>query len=77
MTLDTVAKRYGTLPSQVLKLGNSIDVKCALTSLGYENYLNKKARGDNSPSKQLTQEDMLAMMRKVRGQEDGGNEIST
>jgi hypothetical protein len=71
-----VAKRYGTLPSQVLKLGNSIDVNCALISLGYENYLNKKASGKDT-GENLSQEDMLAMMHQVRGQQNGGNEIST
>jgi hypothetical protein len=60
-----VAKRYGALPSQVLKMGNSIDVRCAMTALQYENYLNKKASGDNDVP-EMSQEDMLAMMDAVR-----------
>jgi|TARA_R100001198_G_C5212239_1_gene197194 hypothetical protein len=43
--LDLVAKRYGMLPSQTLSLGNSIDVKCALLALDYENYQHKKHQG--------------------------------
>jgi hypothetical protein len=43
--LDFVAKRYGVLPSQVMKLGDSIDMKCANLAVSYESYLNKKQDG--------------------------------
>ena len=67
-----VAKRYGTLPSQVLKLGNSIDVRCAILALEHENYLNKKvANNGKDPAPQLSQEEMLAMMEQVRGRKNG------
>jgi hypothetical protein len=62
-----VAKRYATLPSQVLKMGNTIDIRCALMSLQYENYLNNKVSGKSAPVPELTQEQMLDMMNKVRG----------
>ena len=61
-----VAKRYGTLPSQALKLGNTIDVKCALFALEYENYLNKKVKDGHTPTKH-SQEELQAMMDAVRG----------
>lgn len=65
-----MCKRYGILPSQALKLGNTIDIRCAIVAIEYENYLNSKAR-DETNSADLSQEDMLAMMQQVRGQEGG------
>ena len=59
-----MAKRYGILPSQALKLGNSIDVKCAINALYYENYLNTKANGKVTP--QHSASDLQAMMDAVR-----------
>jgi hypothetical protein len=65
-----VAKRYATLPSQVLKMGNSIDVKCALLSLEHENYLNKKANEDNGiKDTNHSTEELQAMMNNVRVQD--------
>jgi len=69
-----VCKRYGILPSQALKLGNTIDIRCAIVAIEYENYLNSKARDGKAPAKTLSQDEMLAMMQQVRGQNDGENE---
>jgi len=63
-----VCKRYGILPSQALKLGNTIDIRCAIVAIEYENYLNSKARDGNTPSSNLSQEELVAMMNNVRGQ---------
>ena len=63
-----VAKRYSTLPSQVLKQGNTIDVKCALLSMQYESYLRKKV-DDESKGKKHTDhstEELQAMIDRVR-----------
>jgi len=63
-----VAKRYATLPSQVLKMGNSIDVKCALMSLQHENYLNKKVSDNGKGIKETDHsiDELQAMMDNVR-----------
>ena len=66
-----MCKRYGILPSQALKLGNTIDIRCAIVAIEYENYLNSKAREGNEPKKDLSQEEMMAMMQQVRGQQGG------
>lgn len=42
ITLDFVAKRYGMLPSHVMKFGDSVDVRCANLAVMYESYLNNK-----------------------------------
>ena len=69
--VDFVAKRYGILPSELLIKGNSYDVMIAETSVGYENYLHNKDKGGNvlptPPS--LSQEEMLAMIERVRKNE--------
>ena len=65
-----MCKRYGILPSQALKLGNTIDIRCAIVAIEYENYLNSKAR-DGVAKQNLSQAEMLAMMQQVRGQSDG------
>lgn len=61
-----VAKRYSTLPSQALKQGNTIDVKCALLSMQYENYLNKKASDESNGKKDHSPEELQAMIDRVK-----------
>lgn len=63
-----MAKRYGALPTQVLKSGSSIDVQCAQIGASYENYLNKKAqnKAEGKPDHNLTQEQMMSMLEEVR-----------
>jgi hypothetical protein len=61
-----VCKRYGILPSQALKLGNTIDIRCAIVAIEYENYLHTKTKDGKPPTKEPSQEEMLAMMEAVR-----------
>lgn len=65
MTLDLVARRYGTLPSRILNEGDSLDITCAEISLGYENYLKNK---DNAQTltNQFSQEELKTMIDRVR-----------
>jgi hypothetical protein len=70
LTLDFVSKRYGMLPSQVLKSGSSMDVVCAQLGVQYENYLNQRAmdraNGKNTVDHNLSVEQMQAMLNSVR-----------
>jgi hypothetical protein len=68
VTLDLVCKRYGILPSQALKLGTTVDIRCAIVAIEYENYLNSKVKDGNKPSSNLSQEQLVAMMNNVRNQ---------
>lgn len=63
--LDFVAKRYGMLPSQVMKLGDSIDVRVATLGVGYESHQRNKS---NRPvdNKGYTTEQLQKMMKNVR-----------
>jgi hypothetical protein len=39
LTVDFVAKRYGVLPSQLLKQGDAIDLKVAEMAVNYEKFV--------------------------------------
>lgn len=79
LTLDFVAKRYGKLPSQVLREGSSLDVECGELAVAFENYLNEKhraeAEGKPAPVK-YSQQDLQAMMDAVRGNKKDVNKTN-
>lgn len=74
MSLDFVAKRYGTLPSKVLAEGSSIDMLVAEIAVGYQNWTyeeaERKQKGAPPKPPDLTQEQMMAMIERVRNNED-------
>jgi hypothetical protein len=55
----------------MMEKGTTFDILVAETAVGYENYLNKKDRGDGiqSPTPELSQEKMQAMIDKVKANE--------
>ena len=67
MTLDYVANRYGVLPSQVLREGNSLDVLIADTYQGYQTFLHNKSKGKASVGDQYTQDELLDILNKSKG----------
>jgi hypothetical protein len=71
MMVDFVAKRYGMLPSELLVRANTFDIMIAETAVGYENYLNKKDRGDTMTPQapDLSEKEMQAMIDKVKEDE--------
>jgi hypothetical protein len=46
--IDTMAERYGMLPSEVMQRANTFDVFVADTAIGYRNYLTDKANGKST-----------------------------
>lgn len=70
LTLDFVSKRYGKLPSEVMKSGSSLDVQCASLAIQYEAYVNKKAQ-DKEEGKvgtgDYTTEQLQSMISATRG----------
>jgi hypothetical protein len=58
------------LPSQLLKLGNSIDVRCAILAMEFENYQYKKQTGDTSSTQTFKVDELQAMINTVRGSND-------
>jgi len=63
--IDTMAERYGMLPSQVMANANTFDVFVADTAIGYRNYLNDKANGKATMYKpeSYQQDELLSILR--------------
>lgn len=66
LSLDFVAKRYGKLPSEVLIVGDDLDLRCAELAVEYETYLNNKNDPTKPPGHNLSQEQMKAMIESVK-----------
>lgn len=70
LTIDFVAKRYGKLPSEVMRDATTFDVSVADLGENYKDYLYKKSRGEYKPPvPELTQEQMLEMVKRVKEQQ--------
>lgn len=69
LMLDFVAERYGMLPSQVLKEGNSLDFVIAEAAQGYKNKLQAKANNKSTDlNDQYSQSELLDILNRSRGQ---------
>lgn len=66
--IDSLAERYGMLPTEVIDRATTFDAFILTSALGYRNELQEKANDPNykPKSKQPSQEDMLAMLERVR-----------
>jgi len=66
MQIDTLGKRYGLLPSEVLVRADTFDLYIMDAALTFENYHNKKANSKNgrAPVPDLTKEELLAIKNK-------------
>ena len=54
------------MPSEVLKFGEDIDLRCAELAVEYETYLNNKNDPGNKENHNLSQDEMKAMIESVR-----------
>lgn len=63
--IDTMAERYGILPSEVMSRATTFDMFVADTAIGYRNYLNDKASGKASIYKpeSYSQDELLSILR--------------
>jgi hypothetical protein len=69
ITVDFLSKRYGKLPSEIMRDATTFDLTVSQIAIDYENYLNEKEqrRSQGLPAaKKLTQEEMLDMIKKAR-----------
>ena len=73
LTIDSVCKRYGLLPSEFLNRGNSLDLYIADIAQQFETYVHNKHMNKNMPSvpepPDLTESEMLAMIQRVNEQQ--------
>lgn len=66
VTLDSLGKRYGMLPSMVLQNATTFDLECLDIAITYENM--KIAEASGKPV-EPSQEDLLEAIKKTRGQQ--------
>lgn len=70
MLIDTMAERYGMLPSEVMTKATTFDVFVTDTAIGYRNYIQDKANGKNTeynPS-DYSQDDLMTILKETRGE---------
>lgn len=48
--LDLMAKRYSKLPSEILRSGDTLDLKIALTAMEYETWRDRKINKGHTPT---------------------------
>ena len=64
--IDTMAQRYGVMPSKILASADVFDLYVMETSLGYQEYLDSKEKlnqGEITPSNQHMLKDMLEQVK--------------
>lgn len=60
MLIDTVAERYGMLPSEVMSRANTFDVFIADTAIGYRNLVQDRAmNGGKDVLPELTTQELM------------------
>ena len=63
MQIDTIGKRYGLLPSEVIRRADSFDLYIMDAALTFEQYHNKKNATGKAPIPDYTTEQLL----KIKG----------
>lgn len=65
MLIDTIAERYGLLPSEVLTRANTFDVFIVDTAIGYRNTLQERAMNpDKIPD--YKEEELLEILKNAK-----------
>jgi len=59
MQIDTIGKRYGLLPSEVIKRADSFDLYIMDAALTFEQYHNKKSETGKEPVPDYSEEELL------------------
>jgi hypothetical protein len=68
LTIDSVCKRYGLLPSEFLNRGNSLDLYVADIAQQFETYVHNKHMNKTEVPEPpaLSESEMQAMLERVR-----------
>lgn len=68
LLLDTLGKRYGLLPSQVMQTATTFDVFILDAAIGYEAFVNDKHKQAKLPkeAKPVTDEKMLQALEEFK-----------
>ena len=69
LTIDSLGKRYGMLPSEVLERSNTFDLYIMDAALSFENFHHKKSMNNGvDPLPDYTENELLAMLNKNKDQ---------
>ena len=69
LMIDSLGKRYGMLPSEVLLRSNTFDLYIMDASLTFENYHHKKAMNNGvAPAPDYSTDELLAMFNQNKDQ---------
>lgn len=71
MLLDSLAQRYGVLPSKVLADGDVIDLLAAIWSVEYQEHV-KKTKAKGQVPTRFTQDQLLQQIQSVRARDETG-----
>lgn len=67
LQVDGLGKRYGLLPSEVIKRGNTFDLYIMDCALTFEQYHHKKAMNNGKdPTPDYTQNELLELLNKSK-----------
>ena len=66
ITIDSIAHRYGCLPSEVMQRANTFDLYVADIAAQHENWQYEKARGTTGSAAVPDAVEMQAMLDRVR-----------
>ena len=78
LMFDTLAKRYGKLPSEILRTADSFDIMIMDVALTYERYLNDKAKGKpTARTEDFTQDELKSIMEKSKSGRKSRQQAST
>lgn len=69
LTIDSMGKRYGMLPSEVLERSNTFDLYIMDAALSFENFHHKKQMNNGQdPLPEYSESELLAMLNKNKEQ---------
>ena len=69
LTVDSLGKRYGMLPSEVLERSNTFDLYIMDAALSFEQFHHKKQMNNGiEPAPNYTTDELLTMLNKNKGQ---------
>lgn len=67
LTLDTMAKRYSLLPTEVLARATTYDLYIMDAAVSYHNYqMEKASNGGKEPIPDYTEEQLLSMIAQTK-----------
>ena len=70
--LDSLGKRYGMLPSEVISKANTFDLYVMDAAMAFENFHHKKSMNNGrDPIPDYTTDELLAMVAKGKDRQNG------